>query len=90
MQHESDALERNQTWDLYDLPADKKAIGSHWVYKVKLLPDGSVHRYKARLVAKSYSQLFRQLLAGFQDGNSQIVPGHRILSLLANFTARRE
>ncbi|KAL0322924.1 UNVERIFIED_CONTAM: Retrovirus-related Pol polyprotein from transposon RE1 [Sesamum angustifolium] len=57
MQYELDALERNQTWDLCDLPANKKAIGSRWVYKVKLLPDGSIDRYKARLVAKSYSQI---------------------------------
>ncbi|KAK4394253.1 Retrovirus-related Pol polyprotein from transposon RE2 [Sesamum angolense] len=57
MQYELDALERNQTWDLCDLPANKKAIGSRWVYKVKLLPDGSVDRYKARLVAKGYSQI---------------------------------
>ncbi|KAL0368365.1 UNVERIFIED_CONTAM: Retrovirus-related Pol polyprotein from transposon RE1 [Sesamum calycinum] len=57
MQHELDALERNQTWDLCDLPANKNAIGSRWVYKVKLLPDGSVDRYKASLVAKGYSQI---------------------------------
>ncbi|KAL0339353.1 UNVERIFIED_CONTAM: Retrovirus-related Pol polyprotein from transposon RE2 [Sesamum angustifolium] len=57
MQYELDALERNQTWDLCDLPANKKAIGSRWVYKVKLLPDGSIDRYKARLVAKGYSQI---------------------------------
>ncbi|KAK4388297.1 Retrovirus-related Pol polyprotein from transposon RE1 [Sesamum angolense] len=57
MQYELDALERNQTWDLCDLPANKKTIGSRWVYKVKLLPDGSVDRYKARLVSKGYSQI---------------------------------
>ncbi|KAK4388215.1 Retrovirus-related Pol polyprotein from transposon RE1 [Sesamum angolense] len=57
MQHELDALELNQTWDLCDFLANKNAIGSRWVYKVKLLLDGLVDRYKASLVAKGYSQI---------------------------------
>ncbi|KAL0291225.1 UNVERIFIED_CONTAM: Retrovirus-related Pol polyprotein from transposon RE1 [Sesamum angustifolium] len=40
-----------------DLPPGKKPIGSKWVYKVKLRPDGSVDIYKARLVAKGYNQV---------------------------------
>ncbi|KAL0391906.1 UNVERIFIED_CONTAM: Retrovirus-related Pol polyprotein from transposon RE1 [Sesamum radiatum] len=78
MQYELDALERNQTWDLCDLPANKKAIGSRWVYKVKLLPDGSVDRYKARLcqrvflaIASSYSWPISQL-----DVNNAFLHGH--------------
>jgi len=46
------ALERNHTWSIVDLPARKKPIGCKWVYKVKRKADGSIERYKARLVAK--------------------------------------
>ncbi|KAL0347901.1 UNVERIFIED_CONTAM: Retrovirus-related Pol polyprotein from transposon RE2 [Sesamum angustifolium] len=57
MGHKLDALEKNHTWDVTTLPNDKKAIGCKWVYKSKLRNDGSVERYKARLVAKDYNQI---------------------------------
>ncbi|KAL0395160.1 UNVERIFIED_CONTAM: Retrovirus-related Pol polyprotein from transposon TNT 1-94 [Sesamum latifolium] len=53
------ALEQNETSDVVDLPKGKKAIDNKWVYKVKLNPDGSVERYKARLIAKGYNQIER-------------------------------
>ena len=56
MQAEYDAIVKNGTWSLCDLPAGKKAIGTKWVYKLKRKPDGSVDRHKARLVAKGYAQ----------------------------------
>ncbi|KAL2235930.1 UNVERIFIED_CONTAM: Retrovirus-related Pol polyprotein from transposon RE1, partial [Sesamum indicum] len=57
MNLEIQALEDNNTWDVTKLPEGKKAIGSKWVYKLKLKPDGSVDRCKARLVAKGYNQI---------------------------------
>jgi hypothetical protein len=50
------ALMENNTWTLSTLPAGRKAIGSKWIFKVKCKPDGSVDRYKARLVAQGFSQ----------------------------------
>jgi hypothetical protein len=46
----------NGTWELVKLPPGCKAIGSQWVFKVKRNADGSVERYKARVVAKGFSQ----------------------------------
>jgi hypothetical protein len=56
MDEEIDSIERNNTWDLVDLPEGKKSIGVKWVYKTKLNADGQVEKYKARLVARGYSQ----------------------------------
>ena len=50
------ALESNDTWELTLLPKNK-ATGSKWVYKILLNPDGTIERYKARLVAIGYQQV---------------------------------
>lgn len=60
MDKEIQALEANETWVLTDLPKGKKAIGSKWVYKTKLKPDGTDGRHKARLVAIGYQQVAGQ------------------------------
>ncbi|KAJ0919654.1 putative RNA-directed DNA polymerase [Helianthus annuus] len=56
MNKEMDALFRNNTWVLADLPHDRKAIGCKWVYRVKYRANGEIERFKARLVAKGFNQ----------------------------------
>ena len=56
MQSEFDAIMKNGTRPLVDLPVGKTTIGTKWVFKLKHKPDGSIERYKARLVAKGYAQ----------------------------------
>ena len=56
MTEELDALSRNHTWDLVDLPPDKSVVGCKWIFKVKTRSDGSIKQYKARLVAKGFTQ----------------------------------
>ena len=46
----------NGTWEFVDLPPGAKTIGSGWVFWLKCNADGSIEQYKARLVAKEYSQ----------------------------------
>lgn len=53
---EYDSLIQNGTWRLEPLPAGRKPVTCKWVFKTKLNPDGSVARYKARLVARGFSQ----------------------------------
>ena len=56
MQHELSILQKNNTWVLVDLPKGKKAISCKWFYKLKLKSDGSIERYKARLVGRGFTQ----------------------------------
>ena len=46
----------NNVWIVVDLPPGKKAVGSKWVFKLKKLPDGSIDRFKARVVARGFTQ----------------------------------
>nr|GEW16910.1 ribonuclease H-like domain-containing protein [Tanacetum cinerariifolium] len=42
MNQEMNALLRNGTWELIDLPEGKKAIGSKWIYKIKFTSSGEI------------------------------------------------
>ena len=53
-----ESLGANDVWDLVELPRDRRAVGSKWVFKLKVAADGSTDRYKARLVAQGFSQKF--------------------------------
>lgn len=56
MQNEVEAIEKNGTWTLTELPPGHKPIGLRWVYKVKKDHEGKILKYKARIVAKGYVQ----------------------------------
>lgn len=56
MAQEFDAIEKNNTWILTDLPPGQKSIGLKWVFKLKRNPGGDIVKHKARLVAKGYVQ----------------------------------
>ena len=58
MEIEMKSLKENDVWELMELPKGKKTVGSKWVYKVKTGADGSVERYKARLVAQGFTQKY--------------------------------
>lgn len=50
------ALVKNNTWTLVTFPCDKKIVGCKWIFTVKYNLDGTIDRYKAKLVAKEYTQ----------------------------------
>ena len=56
MDEEMRAFLKNHTWDIVLLPEGKKPVGCRWVYTLKCKADGSLERYKARLVAQGYTQ----------------------------------
>ncbi|UYV80953.1 K02A2.6-like, partial [Cordylochernes scorpioides] len=56
MKDELRSLEDRNTWTLSDLPLGKRPISSRWVFKIKTNSKGDVERFKARLVARGFSQ----------------------------------
>eukprot|EP00253_Pinus_taeda_P032694 PITA_32694 len=58
MDEEINAIERNKTWDLVELPKGKEVIGVKWVYKTKSNVEGKIERHKARLVVKGHKQQY--------------------------------
>ncbi|KAK8951385.1 hypothetical protein KSP39_PZI003284 [Platanthera zijinensis] len=56
MEEEFAALRRNRTWSLVPFTPSMNVVGCKWVYKVKHKADGSIERYKARLVAQGFNQ----------------------------------
>lgn len=56
MDSEISSLKENNTWSLEALPDKAKALPCKWVFRIKKNPDGSIDKYKARLVIKGFKQ----------------------------------
>jgi hypothetical protein len=56
MQSEMNAVEKNRTWELADLPHGHCAITLKWVFKLKRDKSGAIIKHKARLVAHGFVQ----------------------------------
>jgi hypothetical protein len=51
-----DAVEKNHTWELADLPRGHSVITLKWVFKLKRDEAGGIVKHKARLVARGFVQ----------------------------------
>nr|GEU54865.1 hypothetical protein [Tanacetum cinerariifolium] len=58
MNVEMQSIKDNEVRDLVDLPPNGKTIGSKWLFKKKVDMDGVVHTFKARFVAKGFTQTY--------------------------------
>jgi len=57
MEQEYQSLLDNNTWEVVDRPDNIPVIKSKWIFQKKLNSDGTIKRYKARFVAKGFSQI---------------------------------
>ena len=77
---EVESILQNHTWELVDLPSGSKPLGYKWIFKKKMKADGSIDKYKARLVIKGYKQ--KEGLDNF-DTNSLVTRISFICMLIA-------
>ena len=56
MNEEMKSMHDNDVWDLVQLPEGLKPIGCKWIFKIMRDSKGNTERYKARLVAKEFTQ----------------------------------
>ena len=56
MEEEYNSLQSNKVWKLEQLPNGTKPLKGKWHFAVKYNADGTVNKYKARFVAKGFSQ----------------------------------
>lgn len=58
MEEAMDFLSKNHPWEIVPKPKEGNIISSKWVFKTKTNTQGGVSRYKAKLVARGYSQKY--------------------------------
>ena len=50
------SIMKNDVWEIVPRPKNKYGVTSKWIYKIKHIADGSIEKYKARFVARGFSQ----------------------------------
>jgi len=57
MKDDMDSMTRNKVGELVDLSPQRKSIGNKWLFKIKRRVDGSIDKFKVRLVTKDFYQI---------------------------------
>ena len=57
MQEEYNSLLESDTWIITKRPENHNVISSKWVFAIKQGPNGEIDRFKARLVARGFTQV---------------------------------
>jgi hypothetical protein len=81
---EINSILSNETWELVDRPYDCKPVGCKWVFKKKLRSDGTIDKYKARLVSKGYTQMEGEDFFDTYLLVARLIIIHVLLSLVAS------
>jgi hypothetical protein len=56
MKKEYQSIIKNDVWEIVPRPKSKDVVSSKWIFKIKHVVDGSIEKYKARFVARGFSQ----------------------------------
>jgi hypothetical protein len=56
MTEEYQSIIKNKVWEIVPRPKSKDVVSSKWLFKIKHVVDGSIEKYKARFVARGFSQ----------------------------------
>jgi hypothetical protein len=56
MEDEIKSMSTNEIWDLEEISKGAKTVGCKWVYKTKYNSQENIDKFKARLMAKGYTQ----------------------------------
>jgi hypothetical protein len=56
MTEEYQSIIKNDVWEIVPRPKSKDVVSSKWLFKIKHVVDGSIEKYKARFVARGFSQ----------------------------------
>jgi hypothetical protein len=57
MMEEYSSIMKNDVWEVVPRPEGKSVVTSRWLYKIKYVVDGSIEKFKARFVARGFSQV---------------------------------
>jgi len=80
------SLNKYQVWELTELPPGKKVTTCKWVFKAKWDGEGQVHTYKARLVAREFSQAYKK---DYDETFAPVVKHETICTLLCVAAKRK-
>ena len=58
IQKELESLKKSGTWELTERPEDTNVVDCRWVLRIKKNATGEIEKYKARLVAKDFTQIY--------------------------------
>nr|GEV35858.1 hypothetical protein [Tanacetum cinerariifolium] len=58
MNVEMKSMKDNDVWVLVEIPPNARTVGSKWLFKKKTDMDGAVYIFKARLIAKGFTQTY--------------------------------
>jgi len=51
------SIMKNDVWDIVSRPEGKSVVTSKWIFKIKIVADGIIEKYKAQFVARGFSQV---------------------------------